>query len=784
MLQFHSQGASKQNCTVLAVTSATSSVEQKLKQPQNHHIYPFPELVSSGRLEVQTLCDPEKEQFRKVLESYQPSFVYLQGEQLVNEEVGPLVWQGVELSIPEDLSELFGTTLPTVVYLEIPNGESFAEALRLKGIPYVVFWKNAFSQYAACHFRQAFFSVVQSSCTHTWDAFHLAHASFELYCVQNSQVLPNDSSDADSDMGPHLLGDCLKINVDPPEMGEEDEEDEESSSGNLPSIQIHDDEVNLRFLICGAPSTVDESLLRSLEDGLRALLTIEIRGCKLHGKYSAPPPPLQAATFSRGVVTMRCDISTCSSAHISLLVSGSPQACFNDQLLENHIKNEIIEKSQIVRAQLNSEAMTQTISEPRRSASIACGATIFEVSMKLPQWALQILRQLAPDVSYRSLVALGIASIQGLPVASFEKDDAERLLFFYQSSEKDGCENGNLVFSKPPIWLKPPPPTRKRCESSQGDSPDIHDGVFAGQGAVKNVDEEDKDRKMVNGVSTPLTPARQRLKVSAMRPIPHVRRHRMAPFRGPSDINGFGGAHVEANVPLVPLKRSSIGSSSATQRKSFSSSSHSKQVISLNPLPLKKHGCSRGPVQTCSEEEFLKDVMEFLILRGHSRLIPQGGLSEFPDAILNGKRLDLYNLYKEVVTRGGFHVGNGINWKGQIFSKMGNYTSTNRMTGVGNTLKRHYETYLLEYELAHDDVDGECCLLCHSSAAGDWVNCGICGEWAHFGCDRRQGLGAFKDYAKTDGLEYICPHCSVTNFKKKQSVANGYSQGSMSSRPL
>lgn len=105
-------------------------------------------------------------------------------------------------------------------------------------------------------------------------------------------------------------------------------------------------------------------------------------------------------------------------------------------------------------------------------------------------------------------------------------------------------------------------------------------------------------------------------------------------------------------------------------------------------------------------------------------------------------------------------------------------TITSWTQGVGNTLKRHYETYLLEYELAHDDVDGECCLLCHrsipfrfaflwcklsnvsllavngyltwcflrssSSAAGDWVNCGICGEWAHFGCDRRPGLGAFK----------------------------------------
>lgn len=35
--------------------------------------------------------------------------------------------------------------------------------------------------------------------------------------------------------------------------------------------------------------------------------------------------------------------------------------------------------------------------------------------------------------------------------------------------------------------------------------------------------------------------------------------------------------------------------------------------------------------------------------------------------------------------------------------------------GVGNTLKRHYETFLLEYEFAHDDVDGEFCLLCHRS---------------------------------------------------------------------
>jgi hypothetical protein len=31
-----------------------------------------------------------------------------------------------------------------------------------------------------------------------------------------------------------------------------------------------------------------------------------------------------------------------------------------------------------------------------------------------------------------------------------------------------------------------------------------------------------------------------------------------------------------------------------------------------------------------------------------------------------------------------------------------------------------------------------------SSAPRDWVNYGLCGEWAHFGCDRRQGLGTLK----------------------------------------
>ncbi|KAI4344662.1 hypothetical protein L6164_011861 [Bauhinia variegata] len=750
-MMIHALGSSR-HCSVLAVLCGKSREDQqKQKQDtsEDRPQYPFPELVSSGRLEVKILTKATADELSKVLESLEPNFVYLQGEKLEdNGEIGSLVWEDVDLSIPEALCGLFSSKLPNTVYLETPKGEKLAEALHHKGVPYTIYWKSEFSKYAALQFRQAFFSVAQSTSGHTWDAFQLALASFRLYCVRNN-ILPSSSQKGTCKLWPQMLGDPPKIDIGPYEVNMKEEE---SSPEVASAIKIYDNDVNMRFLVCGVPCTLDACLLGSLEDGLTALLCTEIRGCKLHNRTSAPPPPLQAGTFSRGVVTMRCDISTCSYAHISLLVSGSADACFNDQLLENHIKKELIEKSQLVQALPNSEESKLSSSEPRRSASVACGASVFEVCMCVPTWASQVLRQLAPDVSYRSLVMLGIASFQGLSVASFTKDDAERLLFFCTKHANENCPK-EPVFSGHPRWLVPPAAARKRSDPSS-----LAKSIKASGLAAEYRD---------NG--------QQKLNTAALRPIPQFCRHKILPFSGLGEGEKYDGNHGKTNLPVVPTKHNVVGTASVTHRKSLSNSFQAQQIISLNPLPLKKHGCDRVPIRVCSEEEFLKDVMQFLILRGHTRLIPQGGLAEFPDAVLNAKRLDLFNLYREVVSRGGFHVGNGINWKGQVFSKMRNHTLTNRMTGVGNTLKRHYETYLLEYELAHDDVDGECCLLCRSSAAGDWVNCGICGEWAHFGCDRRQGLGAFKDYAKTDGLEYICPHCSTSSSKKKsQKTTNGY----------
>ncbi|KAH7680009.1 Zinc finger RING/FYVE/PHD-type protein [Dioscorea alata] len=761
------------NCSLLAVLCGEFAGRRK-EEGRNRASYPFPELVSSGRLEVQTLVNPTLDRFQEIRRSLEPNVLFFQGEKgEKDEETGSLVWGTVDVSDPELFCSLFSPPFPTIVYLEVPNSENIAQALHFKGVPYVIYWKNAFSSYAASHFRHSLFSVIQSSCSHACDAFQLAHASFRFYCVRNGVVLPDGCQKSTDKLGPHLIGDAPKINIEPLDKGPDD--DAEDSSDSFPTIKIYDEDVEMKFLVCGYPCRLDSCFLASLEDGLSALLNIEIRGSKLQNRVSATPPPLQAASVSRGVVTMRCDITTCSSAHISLLVSGSAQTCFDDQLLESHIKNELIEKTQLVHALPTGEQSRPPFSDPSSYASIAAGASVFEITLKVPSWGSQVLKQLAPDFSYRSLVALGIASTHGTAVASFDKEDADRLLFFCSKQAND-VHALDKVLNPLPNWASLS--SKKRPRLGLETKPITHSNIGGEKELIcPKVDPDYGNELKLTKVNMRPLPVRQRTKVIAMRPVPYSRQHKMRPFWGISEADAYDGSLLKSNLPSAPIpKQNLVPAAPSTHRKSMSNSLHAQQIVSLNPLPMKKHGCSRSPIQVCSEEEFLRDVMQFLILRGHSRLVPQGGISEFPDAILNAKRLDLYNLYREVVSRGGFHVGNGINWKGQVFSKMRNHTMTNRMTGVGNTLKRHYETYLLEYELAHDDVDGECCLLCHSSAPGDWVNCGLCGEWAHFGCDRRQGLGTFKDYAKTDGLEYICPHCSVNNFKRKSpKMANGFS---------
>lgn len=94
-------------------------------------------------------------------------------------------------------------------------------------------------------------------------------------------------------------------------------------------------------------------------------------------------------------------------------------------------------------------------------------------------------------------------------------------------------------------------------------------------------------------------------------------------------------------------------------------------------------------------------------------------------------------------------MGNLINWKGQIFERLRNYTDGNKATAVGHALKKHYQAFLLEYEAAHPkDVAGDLCIICHRADAeqGDWLACDTCERWSHYSCDARTGLASYQEY--------------------------------------
>lgn len=95
-----------------------------------------------------------------------------------------------------------------------------------------------------------------SSSTHTWDAFQLARAAFRLYCVGSNYDLTVIADDnMMRDLEPQLIGEPLKIDVEPPEVEVGEGEDEDGSLEALPAISIHDNNVTMRFLICGLPCT-------------------------------------------------------------------------------------------------------------------------------------------------------------------------------------------------------------------------------------------------------------------------------------------------------------------------------------------------------------------------------------------------------------------------------------------------------------------------------------------------------------------------------------------------
>ena len=71
----------------------------------------------------------------------------------------------------------------------------------------------------------------------------------------SNHALPGIVDIITSDLEPQVIGEPLKINVEPPKVDVGEGEDEDGSLETLTAISIHDNSVTVRFLICGVACT-------------------------------------------------------------------------------------------------------------------------------------------------------------------------------------------------------------------------------------------------------------------------------------------------------------------------------------------------------------------------------------------------------------------------------------------------------------------------------------------------------------------------------------------------
>ena len=216
---------------------------------------------------------------------------------------------------------------------------------------------------------------------------------------------------------------------------------------------------------------------------------------------------------------------------------------------------------------------------------------------------IQVLKHLAPEISYRSLVALGVGCINATPVASFDRQDADRLLFFCTSQRKDLASESGPYFHLP-RWSASL--TKDRAKTGLESKPNL----LGANGTLE-------DRKPPAEGPSSLTFFKGKLKPATMRPIPHSRQQQMHPFMGFPETNAHETSQAKPNLPVAPpVKHNSVPAATAAYRKSTSGPSHAQSIIQLNPLPMKKHGCDRLPIQACSEVCFF-DLYEDEMLLDH-----------------------------------------------------------------------------------------------------------------------------------------------------------------------
>lgn len=230
---------------------------------------------------------------------------------------------------------------------------------------------------------------------------------------------------------------------------------------------------------------------------------------------------------------------------------------------------------------------------------------------------MQILRQLSSEVCFRRFAELGIAGVEGAPVASFQKEDVLRLGNCNPrvNSSTGSSQLGSKHVPAIPSWLAAPAPSRKRQKllhvgglCSNGTSSE-EDGIIQ----VHREDSSGNSGKLASGDLLRLGPQKP-LPVFAMKPVPHTIRRKLMPFAAAVIAGAQTGWSMKLPLPNGGTSRSRPSATTALTAMNMNGSTPAAQDVNHPasgggmPAPfqfpaslVKPHGCSRRPMDKCTE---------------------------------------------------------------------------------------------------------------------------------------------------------------------------------------
>jgi len=475
----------------------------------------------------------------------------------------------------------------------------------------------------------------------------------------------------------------------------------------------------IRMLLTSLYDVINAHGMAHLCESFRAVLVAEVRSLKLIKMSPCTAPP---AYLPPGSKAIKCEIRTATGIPFTVMLCGPAETLKSHGLVQFALRQTVTIDAQAFQLKLPPPGAPLPIL--KNNSVVAGGTYCVEILAVTSTWVVQVIKEMCKNPHSRTLVSLGVAAVSNHPTTAFSKCDGNR--FMAIATEGDSKKIENIMKSEEPVLMlgsvqkkiRVAPPMPATAAEAAAATAAYTAYVAAARGASGKGNAKINGNANINsnsngqpgsrsgtaavagGAKTPALEGVAPRPPSAALPPQHGNLPPQAPGQQPA---------AGANRPTIPR----IVSSPSTNNNNINMNNNNVAVSHQRPA-----------IDVCTNAEFLSDLVSFL----KTQLGRTVDTATFPEISLNGSKLDVFTLYCEVCRRGGYAAANRIDWKNGVFPWMKNFSTGHKLTNtIGNMLKHHYQSLLLEYERRHPgDVQKDGCVSCGDNGAGGDGMCTVC----------------------------------------------------------